>query len=345
MFVSLAVLIKPQSGLILVVLLIIDYIRSDHRGLLNWLKQSIKSLLWLAFGFVLPLVATALYFLFHQAMGAFYEIAMGYWPLYTDINARLELASGWPKIQMTLAGMVSFGIRGLFFLPAIISLFALISSGKTSLPNKLKVYLMAGGVVVSFIEVIIANKFWEYHWLPMIFFLILLSAVGLSISTSRYRWIVVSSLLLVCAFTIRPADIFINQINREPMPLPQGGRVDEIAKYLEDNLEPGDTVQPLDWSNGAVQAMLVSGAKPATRYLYDFHFYHHISTPTIQHLRIDFLSQLARAKPKVVIQFYDGRPWVNGMDTTRTFSELDSFLEQYYYVDKDRNGYRLWMRK
>ena len=213
----------------------------------------------------------------------------------------------------------------------------------------MKSALMAGAAVSSLLGVIIANKYWEYHWLPFIFFLILLSAAGLSsisIQPKQTRnWVNAASFIIVLILLLRPSNEFLLQINGNPLPPPQGGRVSEIADYLEKNLEPGDTVQPLDWSNGAVHAMLAARARPATRYLYDFHFYHHVSNPEIQFLRQDLLTHLAESKPKIIIQFIDDRPWVNGPDTTRVFPELQQFIQEKYYLDIEKNGYQLWQRK
>ena len=47
----------------------------------------------------------------------------------------------------------------------------------------------------------------------------------------------------------------------------------EIAKYLKDHLEPGDTVQPMDWTGAKIlKGMLIARAKVATSFVYDFHF-------------------------------------------------------------------------
>jgi hypothetical protein len=349
LFVSLAVLIKPQSGLIIVVFLFAEYYLNKPST-----SSASKNNFWhpviaMGVGFALPLLVVLIYFLANQALGAFFETATRYWPLYNDINARLEISTGLDKFLTTLAGIQSIGVNGLWFVPALISFFQVISNDTVTWQNRSKVLLLGGGVLVSLIEVIVANKYWEYHWLPMLFFLILLASCGLVSSLPKMKfqstWSVVIGLLLVVFFVLRPETSFWDRLRAIPPSAPQGGRVDEIAEYLKTNLQTGDTVQPLDWSNGAVQAMLVTQSRPATRYLYDFHFYHHISNPEIQFLRKDFLSQLGKSKPRVIIQFYENRPWVDGFDTTREFPELTQYLNQNYFVDKEKNGYRLWMRK
>jgi hypothetical protein len=62
-------------------------------------------------------------------------------------------------------------------------------------------------------------------------------------------------------------------------------------------------------------------------------------------MRSDFLKNLKIAKPKIIIQFFSDRPWVDGPDTTRDFPDLTSYLNQNYYVDIEKDGYRLWMRQ
>lgn len=343
-FICCAVFIKPQSGLILIIFLFLDGWYLLQKDQSRQIRNFLFSYVCMFAGFFLPIFAALLYFSLNNAIPAFLEVATGYWPLYTDINARLEITSGHEDVAAALAGIPSIGLQALWLIPGGINAFSILKSRSVHHINKNKTVLMIGGILVCLIEVIIANKYWEYHWLPMIFFMIILAGSGFCFMDLKRSWAGALGLLLVCVIVLRPSTYIEMQISGETLPSPQGGRVDDIAEYLEKNLDPGDTVQPLDWSNGAVQSMLMVRATPATRYLYDFHFYHHISTPEIQHLRADFLSKLQYSRPKVVIEFYDGRPWVNGPDTTRDFLGLSNFLVENYYVDVDRGGYRLWMR-
>ena len=109
--------------------------------------------------------------------------------------------------------------------------------------------------------------------------------------------------------------------------------------------QPGIPVEPLDWSNGAVHAMLAAKVRPATRLQSPPFLPHHISDPEIQHLRVDLMTQLARVKPKIIIQFFDNCRWSSELHTTREFPELEQFINENYSLDKEKNGYRLWMRK
>ena len=126
---------------------------------------------------------------------------------------------------------------------------------------------------------------------------------------------------------------------------PFGGRVDEIADWLKTRSHPGDTVQPLDWTGGSIHGMLLAKAKLATQFMYDYHFYHHVSSPVIQGLRQSFISQLRKASPRFIIEVMMDKPWVWGIDTTREFPELRKFLDNCYTVAKTTDGYLIYERK
>jgi hypothetical protein len=132
--------------------------------------------------------------------------------------------------------------------------------------------------------------------------------------------------------------------NRETLS-PKEGRVDSIAGYLKTHLRPGDTVQPVDWTGGVIHAMLISKARLATRFVYTFHFYHHVSTPYIQSLRRQFIRQVRASKPRYVI-VVDQRlqPFVYGPDTTRSFPELDNMLRFQYRTAYRGKDYTIFER-
>jgi hypothetical protein len=86
-------------------------------------------------------------------------------------------------------------------------------------------------------------------------------------------------------------------------------------------------------------------ASLATRFIYDFHFYHHISSPYIAKLRQEFMNELVTKKPRFIVQVLRNRPWPTGSDTTRDFPELESFLRQDYTTAKEGDTYRILEKK
>ncbi|MFM8370679.1 MAG: hypothetical protein ACKOBD_18180, partial [Chloroflexota bacterium] len=120
-------------------------------------------------------------------------------------------------------------------------------------------------------------------------------------------------------------------------------RAAQISTFLEKNLEPGDEVQPLDWTGGSLLAMLENRAPIATSYVFDFYFYHHVSDPYIQALRADFMTQLQESKPRFIIEVTSiDKPWVSGKDTSRNFPELRAFLNENYSVTMEKEDYIIY---
>ncbi len=150
-------------------------------------------------------------------------------------------------------------------------------------------------------------------------------------------------LVLAVLITIRPPAIFLNQVSGRGANIPKDGRVDAIASYLKTHLRPGDTVQPLDWTGGAVHAMLIARAVPATRFIYDIHFYHSISDPCIQGLREEFVSRMTASRPRFVVEIVGPcKPWVSGPDTTRSFPALERLMRSTYTPVQRGNGYIIY---
>ena len=106
--------------------------------------------------------------------------------------------------------------------------------------------------------------------------------------------------------------------------------VEEISAFLKSYGQTKEKVQPLDWTSGAVHAMLRARVPVATPYICDYHFYHHISISYIQTLRKKFITQLTKENPRFIIHIPSRR--VSGKDTTKDFPLLQKFIKERYRV-------------
>lgn len=101
-------------------------------------------------------------------------------------------------------------------------------------------------------------------------------------------------------------------------------------------------MQPLDWTGGALHALLSARAAPATSFVYDIQFYHHVSSPYIQELRRRFITELTAARPRFIVEIDDAsKPWPEGPDTTHSFPALRSILARDYQVALRGAGYTI----
>jgi hypothetical protein len=79
-------------------------------------------------------------------------------------------------------------------------------------------------------------------------------------------------------------------------------KTDALTDSLQLAMQPGDTVQPLDWTGVALHAMLRARAPLATRFMEDVHLYHHAGHPYMERLRATLLEEWQQAPPRLVIE-------------------------------------------
>lgn len=286
-----------------------------------------------------------------SSLGAFLDIVFGYLPLHNEINgARAVLAESerLPYLFIRTLGLGGYG--SLALLGFFGCYHAFVHARRRWNVSAVLVLLCAAAYLFY---PTLAGKFWKYHYMPMVYFLALAGALSLASRRGRLvrmGWLATAIFLLAIQQQlnlpryVRSTRAALAESYRPPAP--KKGRVDQIADWLRHRLEPGDTVQPLDWAaGGAVHAMLLARAKPATRYLYDYHFYHHVSHPYVRNLRRSFLADLKAARPRFIIESQVVRPRVRGRDTARSFFALETFLQNHYTQVRRGDGYSIFERK
>ncbi len=345
---GLAFAIRPHSVIGLPLLLLFMLLRDRHEKPLSYPRPRalvFSTIIPAAAGLLLPVAILALYLWSKGALGPFVEMARNYWPLYTHLTGEHETVEGLRRYAYLLKGYRRLGDLSFWLAAASTASFALLYDSPLASNRKQQVRLMIGLAICYSMYPVFAGQFWPYHWLLFLYFIILLSALCLadrgdaaSGSKSFFLVMVLMTTLLFGGLRIPPG--LTDTLGGANPYEPKGGRVRAIATYLEENLRPGDTVQPLDWTGGAVHAMLLSRAMPATRFIYDFHFYHHVSTPYIQQLRKEFIQELKTKRPRFVVEIVsEDKPWVFGADTTREFPALSSLLTTDYTTVSRGEGY------
>ena len=278
----------------------------------------------------------------HGALGPFLDMARHYWPLYAQIGPLHESVTGRERMGELLWGVWAMGGKRWWLLPAALGVMRLAGPPGLDGDRRRFVRLLAALAVSYALYPAAAGQFWPYHWLPLAY---LLSALGATAFASvpeggspLLRAVAPIALVGVFLLTGVPSPRLYDALRSAP-PAPMNGRVEKIAVYLRTHLGPGDTVQPLDWTGGAVNAMLVARADLATSFVYDFHFYHHVATPYIQGLRERFVRELESRPPRIILWIETDKPWVSGAGTTRRFPALETFLADHYRIDQIGDGY------
>lgn len=331
---GLAALIKPHAALGLLPFLLFD--------LSNLSKQpnisAIKSLALAALGFALPFGLIALWLTWTNALIPFLTIAKNYWPLYAQINGAMEVHTGAERTLAILDQMWRLGDEAIWLIPAGLGVYF----------NRNKpAYLLTSLALCYAIYPAFSGQFFPYHYIPFTYFVILLASLALTniddsaLSVGR-KILPCAVLVIILALNVRLSQTVFRQMQRQPI-ASAPNRVQEITRFLERRAQTGDLVQPLDWTGGALAAMLATRTHLATPYVFDFYFYHHISTPYIQSIRADFMTRLQESRPRFMIEVTSiDKPWVSGPDTSRDFPELRKFIAENYALVVSKADYSIY---
>ena len=334
---GLAAVIKPHAAIGLIPILFFDISDMVKRLKLTLPTAAVRSILPAAAGFLIPVLAMVAWLGLTGALTPFITIAANYWPLYSQVNGQMEVTAGAARMSLLLNQFLRLGGNGLWLIPAFIGIY---------FNQNKKTYLLASLALCYAIYPAFSGQFFPYHYIPFTYFIILLAS--LSIPTFDLRPMTFSSFILqlssfiLTIFLLLPSQTFIRQLEGKPIAT-STDRAEEISRFLEKNLQKGDTVQPLDWTGGTLLAMLETRAHIATPYIFDFYFYHHVSNPYIQSLRADFMNDLQAASPRFIIEVTAiDKPWITGPDTSRKFPEFREFLNKNYSIAIQKDDYTIY---
>lgn len=306
------------------------------------------------------------------AWKGFLEFTFVYIPLYSKITGTQRVLIGWQRIGYFFDSLLKFSGLGYLVLAGLFGWFN--SSyfhrfaGRKRLVSRMIFYC---AILYGILYPALAGKFWPYHYMPMIYFMIPTAVLAFADSEQQHpndfdglnekeskmfqrlakwknAWVAV---IIFLAFSMQlnlPNEI-ITLMNYRSGKIYQASpvlkRVDQIALWLALHAKPGDTVQPLDWTGGAVHGMLEAKVPLATRFMYDYHFFHHVSHPFIQRLREEFIQSLYQKPPRFMIEIETDRPRVSGKDTSSDFPELKKFVVDNYQSAYRDAGYAILERK
>ena len=344
-FCAAALLIKPQ--LILLALPVIVFLIQDARGEASLPRMAAAVLA----GLSLPCGATLLYLIVTGSLAPFLDIVMNYWPLYGSMTGDHQPIRGMDRTVYILRSWISDLQTPL--LPAAL-LGTVVRSVDPAMRRRAG--LVGALLVAAALYPALSGQFWEYHWIPFRYValcaasLIVCPAATSAVLPAAFERKVLVSLLVPVVPVIVLLNLSLHEAGRlyrrvtqqEVQAPPKGGVPDEVCRFLRSHLQAGDTVQPLDWTGGAVHGMLLARTPLATRFIYDFHFYHHVeSSPYIHRLRQEFMQELTGKKPRFILQVLEDKPWPEGADTTRSFPELEAYLARWYVVAQEGRTYRI----
>lgn len=345
---GLAATIKPHLaiGLPLFLLFLLRGEAAGWPAPRAWLRVGIGA----GIGLALPLLLAWGWVWRQGAWPAFLDMTLHYLPLYLRLTGEHVTIAGVNRLIYLLNSFGKLGGLGMWLAPAAVGWVSGWLHGGWGPAQKEQSLLLLGLAGLYSLYPLGSGQFWDYHWLPFQFFIVLVAALCLTPRRAHplpgrgHALAPLATLLIVLLLALAPTHEFYGQLWDQPPRPPSQGRADAIAAFLRQHLDPEDEVQPLDWTGGAIHGLLQAEARLATRFFYDFYFYHHLSSPVIQGMRRQFLADLAAAPPRFIVEVTQKRR-PSGADTTTAFPELRAFLAAHYRLAASGEGYLIYERR
>jgi len=291
-----------------------------------WTSRSAAlSIITASLGFLLIPGWLALELARQDALAPFLDMARNYWPLYSEIAGNGHLIGESQEaylIEQTTKRVLDYP----FLLAALIGFAAAsFAPSMRRRGDRVAIFVLLGCVAAYIYSIHASGKTWLYHAHPL--YLVLSLGVGFIPSIAARVEPRPAGYVRLGLVTIAALSMF----RAEPtLPEPSNrAAAGAMVEHLERNLREGDEVLSLDVTLGALDAMLQTQTPSASRFLYSFHFYHHVGHPYIEALRAQFLREFDETPPRFVIQSR-GAWHPRGRRGPVKFEALDARLERDY---------------
>lgn len=276
----------------------------------------------------------------------FLEALTGYiLPLYSQVGR----VSPWEGIGWYAYGWPILGLLGAL---------ALMGTLRRAHPERASRQALARwGAVCGIAHYLVQGKGWEYHLYPLILFLCALAAPALGLPPAgkaaggtdptgprragRLRW-ATATVALVAVLTVLAAK-GVDALDAGWI-ADKARRVNALTRDLGPIVRTGDTAQALDVTAGGIHALLRLRLAQPTRFIYDFHFFHHPGDPRIEALRAELVAGLEAGGPAVVIVLRDSWPR-EGYERLEDFPALARLLARSYGLAVEGDGYRIYAKR
>lgn len=259
------------------------------------------------------------------ALDGWLEITTEYLPLYSRMAGTLSFAPTgdllWHRrLYLFFDPTEHPAILGLFLVPPLLTTSPVPHALSSTDPTR----TVVGLYLVSLPYVLVQGTFWHYHSIAS--FLAIGAMVALLLARPRGLAEGLGRVALVAAV----GHWCFGPRAHDTMDWTATGRNEDavaMARELEVDLPPGESVQPLDVVQGVVDAMRRAHVPLATSFVYDFYLYHDVDSAVVRRWRRRFLRELSRERPFFIIQpDLDRTVQPYGPGTDPAFVELHELL-------------------
>lgn len=349
MLFGVAATIKPQLALggpfVVAAGIVLHNINNHSDGFR--VRRYLAPLTCAAVGFAIPISVALIWLASHDALQPFLFMVTQYLPLHIQQTGHHVWLPPDERLFYLVRRVVwanSYVYFAPFVLLAAVGVWPILRRDRK---KGTLIILTFALLIVYALSPGLSGQFWPYHYMPFVFFLIMtlsfLLYAGRAWAASGEENIAVAGATKVAFIAVAIwGTSGVSSKTFQPS-MAKGGRVERMAQALRANMAPNDTVQPIDWTDGTIHAMLRLNLPLPTPFLYDYHFHHNVDTPTIQTIRRQFIDAFMRASPTLLVEA-PRRPKVSGIGTEAAFPEFDRIVATNYRVVYQDPSLRIWRR-
>jgi len=341
LLIGLCACIKPQLAVAAVPILLGVYLLSPQTATQTRAPAVREFLLRTALpagvGFATPLLAVIAWLAERGALNAFIAMVHEYLPLHIQQTGGHSFLPPAEKFRYLVINAIQLNKLWPMMLAAVIG-FVLADRQFAQDARKQMLFRLTFAMLAIYaIEPVLSGQFWEYHYDPFEYWLVATLSLLVVPILGDFRYFAIPGLLLFSSMGYG----FWRHHVMNPGPA-EHGVVADMTKAINQVIPAGVAVQPIDWTTGAVQALLRTEHPIGTRFLYDYHFYHHVNTPVVQKLRAQFVSQLTGCHVPFVLDVRrEYKDVMTGVNTSDRFDDLDQILSERYESVYEGKIYRI----
>lgn len=197
----------------------------------------------------------------------------------------------------------------------------------------------AAGLVLGAVHFYAQKKGYSYHLYPWAAFAVPAGMAALQRSWATFPWRTLGPVSLIAVLLALVVDVVVSAFavrwDADQM---------AAAEAIAASARPGERIETMDLAEGGLQGLLYARVPQASRFLYDFYFYHDRDSAIVQRYRAEWVAAHDASPPDRIVIF--NKTWPH--DTWKRvslFPELEARLARDYDLEREAAGARWYRRR
>jgi hypothetical protein len=346
---GIAMMIKPPALLFWLPLLIGTLPDDDHHPhtpLSTLVRRFGRVFVFFLIGLVSSVSVFLIWLSISGGLAPFFDIVQNYYPLYREISGdgRMHNQSFLGDFRRYVVSTLPVLTSGSITALAVLGLRTV--DDITMRQVRFRAIILASTVFMTLLYIPISGKFWPYHTFPLLYTLSLCAGLSVaktnviekSFAQSLLVFVIILAMVPFKRLDFEAAGFTSSQLNYSNYEY-----METLTRKIRSVAGEDDSILALDVTSGVNQVLYRLRRPLHGKFIYDFHFYHHVSSPFIAKLRQEMVDHIGKEPPKFIIQASAWRP--SGRSCSPDFPALDSLIQRDYFLIHRQGTTSMFQRK